>query len=128
MYSGDTFFHLTVPGQIGLALLSLVLACATLWCFAKVSSRFGPVVKLLLAIVFLWLFVWLSPQIYYLYYWMIFGYLPMQIVIQNPPGPSELFNIITFTGASSLSQHSKGVLFWLMVVITVRQACYANRP
>jgi len=81
LYSSDTFFHLSVAGQIGLALLSLVLAAITLGLFVKISSRFGLIVKVTTAIVFLWLFVWLSPQIYYAYYWFLFEYLPVQIIV-----------------------------------------------
>lgn len=128
MYSNDTFFHLTLLGQIGLALLSLGLACATLWCFLKISSRFGLFVKVLLAFVFLWLFVWLSPQVYYLYYLQLFDGLPMQIVIHAPPTPVEILRTITFTTNANLSAHSKGILFWLMVILAVWNVCYPKRP
>ena len=115
MYHGDTFFHLSIPGQIGLALLSGFLALVTLWCFIKISSRFGALVKVLPAFVLLWLFTWLSPQVYYTYYWLTFEALPLQNVIQYPPGIGTLIKLITFSGDGTLSAHSKGLLFWLMV-------------
>ena len=100
---------------MGLALISIALAVMVLWVFNKISSRFGLIVKVLLAIVVLWLFVWLSPQIYYLYYWMIFDGLPFQNVIQRPPDFASIARLVTFTGDANLSNHSKGVLFWLMI-------------
>ena len=121
MYQGDTFFHLSIPGQVGLAVLSGILAIITIWCFLKISSRFGTPVKVLLAFVTLWLFVWLSPQVYYLYYWLVFENLPMQIVVQYPPTITTVFELVTFTGPANLSAHSKGVLLWLMVFIGMRQ-------
>ncbi|MEL7428446.1 MAG: hypothetical protein AAFN43_00470 [Pseudomonadota bacterium] len=128
MYSNDTFFHLTFPGQIGLALLSLGLACATLWCFVKISSRFGLFVKVLLAIVFLWLFTWLSPQVYYLYYLQLFDGLPLQNVIQMPPSPIDLVKIATFTENANLSAHAKGVLFWLMLAVSCWKSHTDRQP
>ncbi|MEM9329710.1 MAG: hypothetical protein AAGA53_00185 [Pseudomonadota bacterium] len=116
MYSNDTFFNLTMPGQIGLALLSVILCAFTVWLFLKISTRFALWVKLLLSIVVLWFFVWLSPQIYYTYYWMIFDNLPVQIVIRWPPNLAEVFELMTFTGSNNLSAHSKGALFWIMVI------------
>lgn len=128
MYSNDTFFHLTFFGQIGLALLSLGLACATLWCFVKISSRFDLFVKVLLAIVFFWLFTWLSPQVYYLYYLQLLDGLPLQNVIQMPPSPIDLLKIATFTENANLSAHAKGILFWLMIILAIGKARYPNRP
>ncbi|MGI9350301.1 MAG: hypothetical protein ACR2O3_01960 [Rhizobiaceae bacterium] len=115
MYGNDTFFHLTVPGQIGLAFLSIILCIAAVWLFLKVSIRFGLLVKVLLALIAIWLFTWLSPQIYYVYYWSIFDNLPFQNVLQFPPHPAEIIRLITFTGDHNLSAHSKGILFWIMI-------------
>ncbi|MEM7068967.1 MAG: hypothetical protein AAF478_08790 [Pseudomonadota bacterium] len=119
MYGNDTFFHLSQSGQIGLAILSGMLGIATLWLFNKTSSRFGVLVKVLLAIVFLWGFTWLSPQIYYLYYWLIFDTLPFQNVIKSPPSLADIFRLSTFTADTNLSDHSKGILFWLMIGFTI---------
>ena len=121
MYGSDTFFHLTQSGQIGLAILSGLLGIATLWLFNKTSSRFSVLVKVLLAVVFLWGFTWLSPQVYYVYYWMIFDALPFQNVIQHPPSLAEISELATFTDNSNLSNHSKGILFWLMIGLAAWQ-------
>ncbi len=115
MYAGDTFFHLSPVGQIGLGLLSVFLASIYILGFIKISTRFAMIVKVPLAIVLLWFFIWLSPQIYYLYYRMIFDTLPLQWVIQTPPSILSLLEIIFFFGDSTLSAHSKGILFWLMI-------------
>ena len=127
MYSGDTFFHLTLAGQIGLVICSAVMALLTIWMFTKVSSRFGVLVKVILAIIFLWAFVWLSPQLHYVYYMQLFDGLPLQNVVQTPPHPSEIFRLATFSANANLSDHSKGILFWLMIVIGLWKS-YSRRP
>lgn len=128
MYAEDTFFHLSVAGQFGLAILSVVLAAFTAWLFSKISTRFSLSVKVLLALVFLWLFIWLSPQVYYFYYLLLFEGLPVQWVIQTPPTLSELFLTITFQGKATLSNHSKGALYWLMIVIALLQSSIKGHP
>lgn len=119
MYAQDTFFHLSLLGRTGLAFLSLLLGIITIWIFLKISSRFARPVKVCLAVVFLSVFIWLSPQIYYFYYLMIFEDLPTQIIIQWPPSISEIYRVITFSGNANLSEHSKGALFWIMIIISL---------
>ncbi len=126
MYGNDTFFNLTVPGQIGLAVLSTILCVITIWLFLKISSRFGILVKVLIAIVLLWGFTWLSPQVYYAYYWLIFDNLPVQWVVQLPPTARDLFNLILFQGGQNLSDHSKGVMFWLLIAFAIRKMIKAR--
>ncbi|MEO0328574.1 MAG: hypothetical protein AAF217_08245 [Pseudomonadota bacterium] len=115
MYNSDTFFHLTIAGRFGLAILSICLSIVLLFIFMKISSRFPLAVKIGIAIVLFWLFVWLSPQVYYAYYWFLFDNLPVQSVIQFPPGPKELLQLMTFSNNQNLSDHSKGLLFWVMI-------------
>ncbi len=114
MYGNDTFFHLSGSGQIGLVLISLILGIATIGLCLLFSSRFGLFVKVLVAFVLIWAFTWLSPQLYYLYYWLIFDDLPMQWVLQAPPSPPDIVRLVTFSGPATLSDHAKGLLFWLM--------------
>ena len=128
MYNNDTFFHLTFTGQTGLAFLSVVLGILVVWLFHKISSRFGLPVKVLTAFVLLWGFVWLSPQLYYTYYLFLFDGLPVQNVIHPPPMPHELLPIIMFTGERTLSDHSKGTLFWIMIGISLWSRFYPKRP
>ncbi|MEO1551397.1 MAG: hypothetical protein AAFR93_13370 [Pseudomonadota bacterium] len=59
-------------------------------------------------------FVWLSPQIYYAYYRAIIPDLPAQWVIFPPPGLGEIWRLATFTDATSLSAHGRGLLIWAM--------------
>ncbi|MBO6815404.1 MAG: hypothetical protein JJ891_11120 [Rhizobiaceae bacterium] len=114
MYAEDSFFHLSVAGRAGLALLSAGLATVTVILFLKVSNRFGLAVKVFTALVFTWLFMWLSPQVYYLYYRILFSDLPLQTVIGQPPDIESLLRMVSFTANQNLSDHSKGLLFWLM--------------
>jgi len=119
MYSEDTFFHLTVPGRIGLVFLSLMLSLFTIGLYWKISNRFKLPIKLLLTLVFIWAFIWLSPQVYYLYYIQVFSNLPLQSVIQAPPSVLKTVQTITFTGKSNLSNHGKGLVFWAMMIIAL---------
>ncbi len=73
-------------------------------------------VRCLLALVLFWLFVWLSPQIYYWYYLLIFDGLPVQSVIGTPPTPFDLIRLIGFSDRHDLSHHGQGVLGWALVL------------
>lgn len=121
MYNQDTFFHLSMSGRIGLVLLSIMIGGMLIalhwWLTRQLRIRF----KILLALVFIWAFIWISPQIYYFYYIQIIDNLPLQNVIQFPPSIIELFQTLTFTGQSNLSNHSKGILFWAMVIIALNK-------
>ncbi len=64
----------------------------------------------------IWAFVWLSPQVYDLYYQAIFEGLPWQTVVQNPPEFHVIFSHISFSGPASLSGHAKGALGWLLIL------------
>ena len=60
-------------------------------------------------------FVWLSPQVYYVYYLMIFDGLPWQIVVRTPPGPGALVRLLAFQDKASLSAHGQAALGWAML-------------
>ncbi len=119
MYSEDSFFSLGVGGQIGLGCLSFALAVALMFGAWRLMRGKSLMVRLLIAVGLYALFVWLSPQIYYTYYWMIFEDLPVQWVIGWPPFQA-MFEHASFTGRSNLSSHGKGVLFWLMMVLALK--------
>lgn len=134
MYNGDSFFTLSSGGQTGLALLSLALAAATFVAAgrlfklvperglaAKLAARLG------VAVFVMWLFIWLSPQLYYLYYLTLFDGLPWQIVVQNPPEFHAILQQITFTGPATLSDHSKGALAWLLILYASAQPLWQYR-
>jgi len=115
LYEKDTFFHLSLTGRIGLVILSATMAGVIIFTFVRFTKNFAIPVRLGLTVVTLWLFIWLSPQIYYLYYIQIISGLPMQNVIQWPPSLVEILQTIFFGHKSNLSNHAKGVLFWAMV-------------
>jgi len=116
MYSQDSFFDLSTWGQVGLACLSLTLFLLFLIFARSLRRTKSFVVRIIGALVLFWLFVWLSPQAYYLYYWLIFPDLPLQSVIKPPPNPLETLKLLVFQGRDNLSDHSKGVMSWAMII------------
>lgn len=118
-YAEDSFFTLGQGGRIGLVLLSAVLMilCALLvWVSVKGLGRMW---RLAIALGTFWGFIWLSPQIYYAYYWMIFEDLPVQLVIRAPPGIGEISRLVSFTGRASLAHHGQGVFAWLLMLVAL---------
>jgi len=123
IYERDTFFELTLLGRAGLTMLSILLAFIVVYiAFAlyKHGPRQNPGIglglRLFTATILLWLFLWLSPQAYYLYYQTIFDGLPWQIVIMTPPSISDLGDILLFQGRNSLAEHSKAGLGWILIL------------
>ncbi len=115
MYEGDSFFTLTTGGQVGLAILSLILALIWLlveWRFARFLWGF------VLAAALFYLFVYLSPQIYYSYYRVIIGGLPAQWVI-SPPSLTHMIDLLSFRAGSTLSAHSQGALGWSLLAVAL---------
>jgi hypothetical protein len=117
MYTRDSFFTLSYLGQIGLAILSFMLAVCFLLLATRIARKFSSPVRLLISIAFFVLFVWLTPQVYYTYYYFLIEGLPLQWVVNAPPTPVDLGQLLTFTGPSNLSAHSKGALGWLMLIL-----------
>lgn len=111
-YTEDSFHTLTGMEQIGLLALTLALSGGLL----TLGYRFGGPI---LALALFWTFVWLSPQVYYLYYQAIFDGLPWQIVVKSPPGPVRIARLLTFQAAGTLSDHGKGVLGWALIGLTL---------
>ncbi|MEL6750836.1 MAG: hypothetical protein AAFO70_02000 [Pseudomonadota bacterium] len=121
-YEGDSFFTLTLPGQVGLAFLSLCLAAGWLWATWRLTRGHYAWVRLGIAAVAFALFDWLSPQIYYTYYMALLG-VPAQIIIGPPPLPDELGRLLTFSVRANLSFHSRGFLGWALLLM----AAYPSR-
>lgn len=119
MYAQDSFFTLTIPGQIGLALLSTVLAAITIWVAMRLMRGRRLVLRILWAFACWAAFIWLAPQVYYTYYIFLLDGLPWQVVIKAPPDPVELLRILTFTERANLSFHAQGALGWLLLVLAV---------
>lgn len=81
--------------------------------------RRPPLWQVIAAIFLFWAFVWLSPQIYYLYYLWLLPDLPTQWVIQKPPDVIELLRLLTLSAKANLSDHSKALLGWLMIAASL---------
>ena len=114
MYEGDSFFLLSGLGQAGLAVLSALLAVGAGACVLAFSG-FG--LRITAAFAVFWVFLWLTPQIYYVYYQIIFDDLPWQIIVRLPPSPDSLLDRLLFRGPSTLSNHAKGTLGWALLAL-----------
>ena len=89
MYNQDSFFTLTTLSQIGLLSLSVLMFVLLIGSMARFYADWW--VKLVVALSGFFLFVWLSPQIYYTYYLFIFEGLPIQSVVGKPPTTFTIF-------------------------------------
>mgnify|MGYP001032706521 FL=1 len=114
MYEGDSFFILSAAGQAGLAGLSALLAVAAGAAVLAFKTTVGRITSGLLVF---WLFLWLTPQIYYLYYQIILDDLPWQIILGPPPSLDALLDWLLFRGPGTLSNHAKGVLGWALLAL-----------
>ncbi len=115
-YGEDSFFTLGWGGRIGVVAISLILLGLCLWVCYAATGGLGRVWRVLIALAVFWLFVWLSPQVYYMFYLLIFDGLPLQWVIGAPPGADAVLRLMTFTERVTLSEHGKGVMGWAMVM------------
>lgn len=118
-YDGDSFFTLGMGGRIGLVLLSAVLMILCAGLVWKLVDGLGRVWRVLVALGLFWGFIWLSPQIYYAYYWMIFEDLPVQVVIGGPPGLGDILRLVSFTDRASLAHHGQGVFAWMLMILAL---------
>ncbi|WP_298916383.1 hypothetical protein [uncultured Roseobacter sp.] len=116
LYGQDSFFTLSTVGQIGLAAVSAFLSFVMIWGASRLARHRAWVWRCALALVAFWLFVWLSPQIYYFYYLILFDGLPVQWIVKTAPGPMHLLRLLTFTSDANLSHHSQGALGWMMII------------
>ena len=118
MYAGDSFHSLSGAGQVGPVVLSALLAVAAVACilaFFRLSK--SPGLRMISALSAFWVFLWLSPQIYYFYYQIILDDLPSQMVIGQPPTPTVLMDLLFFRDPATLSGHAKGVLGWTLIIL-----------
>jgi hypothetical protein len=121
MYRDDSFFSLGIAEAAGLVFLTLVVAFCMLKLVRRVCRTGKIWQKLAWALGLFWVFLWVSPQIYYLYYQLIFMGLPVQLVIDWSPGAEHLLRRLTFTGPATISAHGQGVLCWAMLVVSVKR-------
>lgn len=124
MYDQDSFFDLSLWERIGLLCISATLAVLFILA-ARVLLRRLPVwARIAGALAMLWIFVWVSPQVYYTYYRMIIPDLPLQWVIWPPPGLVEALQMLIFQGPQNLSAHSQGLLGWALIAAAI----FKRRP
>ena len=114
MYVSDSFFILSAAGQAGLAGLSALLAGLA---GMGVLAYRGLAMRLVAGLAVFWVFLWLSPQIYYLYYQLILDDLPWQLIVGAPPSPDALLDRLLFRGPATLSNHAKGALGWALLAL-----------
>lgn len=119
-YGADSFLTLTMGERVGVAVVSLMIALVLL----TLVWRWGGLVR---AVGLFWAFVWFAPQIYYLYYIMIFDGLPWQIVVKSPPGPVDMIRLLTFSDRATLSHHGKGVLGWSLIGLALVRVVMRRR-
>lgn len=118
MYENDSFLTLSIAERIGLLCVTLVLSVVLIWLFWLTIKRLNIWLRPLLALLFLYVFIWLSPQIYYLYYLVIFDFLDFKNVIHPPFNPLTLLKLLTFTESGKLADHGKGVLGWILIILS----------
>ncbi|MBW4706927.1 hypothetical protein KX928_03905 [Roseobacter sp. YSTF-M11] len=116
IYGQDSFFTLSLAGQVGLAALSGGFALAMIWLSWRLTRNRAAWLRGITAVALFWFFIWLSPQAYYFYYLLVFDGLPAQWVVRSPATPSHLLRLLTFTADASLSHHGQGFLGWGMLV------------
>ncbi|MGR3503331.1 hypothetical protein [Pseudaestuariivita sp.] len=118
-YAEDSFFTLSLQGQVGLVLVAAVLAGLAVLIVWRGAARWPRVLSVALALIVFTLFVWLSPQVYYQYFRLIFDGLPQQVVVKAWPDVGHVWRLLTFAERPSLSHHGQGLLGWVLVLIAV---------
>ncbi len=113
IYPRDSFFTLSLAGQVGLVLVSVMLAAGTVFLAWRLSRARSLILRAFVGVVLFGAFVWISPQAYYGYYLLIFDGLTPQWVVQDPPSPLFLVKLLGFSAKSDLSHHGQGLLGWL---------------
>lgn len=118
MYENDSFFTLSPVGQAGLLTLSIIFGALVVFACWFVTRRLSWFVSLPIAAIFFFAFVWLSPQVYYAYYLILFE-LEWGRVIQQPPTPLFLAKLLLFSERANLSFHSQGMLGWGLIMVSL---------
>ncbi len=119
MYADDSIHTLSTTQQIGLCFISLALLCMMVLLSLKLFKNKPVIVRIIIAIGLFYLFIWLSPQLYYAYYLLIFMDLPIQLVIKAPPGIGPLVKILTLQNSATLSNHSLAFLGWALISLAL---------
>ncbi|WP_156176852.1 hypothetical protein [Kiloniella spongiae] len=130
-YEGDSFYTLGLLEGVGLSAITIILSFGILFIGFKKSyflyekarqHNTKPeiifLLDVLLSLFIFGFFVWLSPQVYYAYYYVIFDGLPAQIVIKNFPDIRTLIKIVTLSDHANLSFHGQGLLARALIIQT----------
>ena len=115
MYSQDSFFDLSQWGRVGLLCISTFLFLTVFAFTMKLLVKKPVWLKISGALFVFWLFVWVSPQIYYMYYRSIIDDLPLQWVIWPVESPKIALDYLIFQGPQNLSAHSQGLMGWALI-------------
>ncbi len=121
MYADDSLFTLGLVEAAGLLVVTALLVLGMLALARRLYRGGGMGRRLVAAAGLFWVFLWLSPQVYYAYYQLILEGLPVQIVIGWPPGAETVLRRLVFAGPAPLAAHGQGVLGWVLVVGAVRR-------
>ena len=119
MYQNDSFHTLTAGGQIGLLFVTLCLTVLLVLAIWRLCRGRGWPFRIAAAVLSYGVFVWLSPQIYYAYYLLIFDDLPLQLVVGWPPW-ADIWRHPLFAGDRTLSAHGQGLLFWGLIAAAAK--------
>lgn len=119
MYQDDSFFTLGIAGAVGLLVVTALLALGLL-ALARRVCRGRLWRRLFWAAALFWAFLWLSPQVYYAYYQIVFHGLPAQVVVGWPPSAEMAVRRLAFSGPSTLAAHGQGLLGWTLAAMAVR--------
>lgn len=123
VFEGDTYFVLVHGGEAALAALSgflVFLAVAAV----RLARRHVELRAAASGVGFFlwWLFVWLTPQAYYLLYMALVDGLGFALIIGWPPWPARLFELLTFQGRASSIDPGLGALGWAMILLSLPKA------
>jgi hypothetical protein len=119
MYQNDSFLTLAMGERIGLICVTLALSLLLIYAYRLLIFKRHAALRIGLAFICLYLFVWLSPQVHYQYYLQIFDFLNFKNVIQSPPNPFILLKLLTFTESDRLSHHGQGILGWILINMSI---------
>lgn len=117
LYERDSFFDLSLWGQVGLTFISTCLAVMMILSARRLLRRHPVPWRIAGALLMFWLFVWLTPQVYYEYYRTIIPDLPLQWVIRSPPSALRVLETLTFRGPQTLAQHGQALLGWILIAL-----------
>ena len=120
MFEGDTYLVLVEDGEVALAVLSGALTFLAV-AAVRLLRRYVtvPAAVPALGIVSWWVFVWLTPQAYYLLYMALIEGLEFRWVIGWPPGPDRLFALLTFRAHATGLDVALGVVGWVMCLVAL---------